>query len=59
MQIIDELKKKQTANEINTEQYSNGGHKRKWTNKYSEIDGRLATLKTELTTSAKAFTVLY
>jgi len=34
---------------------SNGGHKRRRAKKYHEIDTRLATLKTELTTGNKTF----
>jgi hypothetical protein len=37
------------------EQYSNGGHKHTRAKIYREIDARLATLKTELTTGAKTF----
>jgi len=53
--IIEEFKKEQAVNEIKIEQYSNGGHKHKRAKKYREIDARLATLKTELTTGAKTF----
>lgn len=53
--IIDEFKKEQTATYEKMEQYSNGEHKHKRAKKYREIDSRLATSKTELTTSAKTF----
>ena len=53
--IIDEFKQEQAAKDEKIEQYSNGGHKHKRAKKYREIDARLATLKTELTTGAKTF----
>ena len=53
--LIDKFKKAQTVNEVKIEQYSNDGHKRKRAKKYYEIDTRLATLKTELTTGTKTF----
>ena len=53
--LIDEFKKEQAVNEVKIGQYSNGGHKRKRAKKYHEIDTRLATLETELTTGAKTF----
>ena len=53
--LIDKFKKAQAVNEVKIEQYSNDGHKCKRAKKYHEIDTRLATLKTELTTGAKTF----
>ena len=50
--LIDKFKKAQAVNEVKIEQYSNDGHKCKRAKKYHEIDTRLTTLKTELTTGA-------